>query len=70
VHFTAGTSWEGSTITIGGNSYTIANVPLTTTILYTTTPVGTTNDAIYSFSAPFAYTYPAATAPGVVGKKQ
>jgi ABC-type phosphate transport system substrate-binding protein len=70
VHFTAGTSWEGSTITIGGNNYTIANVPLTTTILYTTTPVGTTNDAIYSFSAPFAYTYPAATTPGVLSKKQ
>jgi hypothetical protein len=67
--FTAGSSWEGSTITINGNNYTVANIALTTTILYVTTNPGASTVGI-PYSAPFAYTFPAATTPGVVGKKQ
>jgi hypothetical protein len=69
VHFTAGASWEGGTITINGTNFTIANVAVTTTILYVTTTPGTNTTAV-PFEAQFSYTYPAATAPGVVSKKQ
>jgi hypothetical protein len=69
VKFTAGTSWEGATITIAGNPYTIANVSLTATVLYVTTDPGANTVAV-SYSAPFAYTEPLATAPGILNKKQ
>jgi hypothetical protein len=69
VKFTAGTSWEGATITIDGNPYTIANVALTATVLYVTTDPGANTTAV-SYSAPFPYTEPLAVAPGVLNKKQ
>ncbi len=67
--FTAGTTWEGGSITINGSPYTIANVALTATTLYVTTNPGKNTVAV-PFAADFAYTYPAATAPGVLNKKQ
>jgi hypothetical protein len=69
VKFPAGTSWEGGSITLDGASYTIANVALTSTILYVNTNPGNNTTAV-PFAADFAYTYPAVTAPGVVNKKQ
>jgi len=67
--FTTGASWEGSTITINGASYTIANVALAATILYVTTDPGANTVAV-AYSAPFSHTYASATAPGVINKKQ
>jgi hypothetical protein len=67
--FTAGSAWEGGSITINGASYTIANVALTTTVLYVTTNPGANTTAV-PYAADFAYTYPAAAAPGVLNKKQ
>jgi hypothetical protein len=67
--FTVGTSWEGGSITINGTAYTIANVALTTTRLYVTTNPGANTTSV-AYSAPFAYTYLGATAPGVLNKKQ
>lgn len=69
IKFAAGTSWEGGSITINGLPYTIANVALTTTVLYVTTDPGN-NTTAQPFSAAFPYTYAAATAPGVLNKKQ
>jgi hypothetical protein len=69
IKFPAGASWEGGSITLNGASYTIANVALTTTVLYVTTNPGNNTTAV-PFAADFAYTYPGATAPGVVSKKQ
>jgi hypothetical protein len=71
-HFTAGTGWEGGTITIGGANYTIASCStctLTTTTLYVTTTPGA-NTIAEAYSAPFATTFPAATTPGVTAKHQ
>lgn len=67
--FTAGTAWEGGSITIDGASYTIANVALTATKLYVTTNPGTNTTAV-AYAAAFPYTYSAASAPGVLSKKQ
>jgi hypothetical protein len=67
--FPAGTTWEGGSVTINGASYTIANVALTTKTLYVTTSSGTNSTAV-PFAADFPYTYPPATAPGVLNKKQ
>jgi hypothetical protein len=67
--FTAGTGWEGGSITINGSSYTIANVALTTTVLYVTTNPGANTTAV-SYAADFPYNYPLATAPGTLNKKQ
>jgi len=67
--FTAGTSWEGGSIAINGSSYTIANVAVTATVLYVTTDPGANTTAV-PYAADFAYTYPAATAPGVLNKHQ
>ncbi len=71
VQFTAGTTWEGGSITINGTSYTIANVALTSKVLYVTTDPGTiAKSAAAAYSAAFPYTYPAATAPGVLNEHQ
>ncbi len=67
--FTAGTTWEGGSITIDGTGYTIANVTLTAKILYVTADPGTNTTAV-SYSAAFPYTYSLASAPGVLNKKQ
>jgi hypothetical protein len=67
--FTAGTSWEGGSITINGTPYTISPVALTATILYVTSDPGANTTAV-PYSAAFPYTYPAAVAPGVLNKKQ
>jgi hypothetical protein len=67
--FTAGASWEGGTITINSANYTIANVAVTATVLYVTTNPGANTTAV-PFEAQFGYTYPAATAPGILSKKQ
>jgi hypothetical protein len=67
--FTAGSGWEGGSITINGSSYTIANVALTTTALYVTTNPGANTTAV-SYAADFPYNYPLATAPGTLNKKQ
>ncbi len=67
--FTAGASWEGQTITINGAPYTIANVALTTTVLYVTADPGSHTAAV-AYSVPVAYTYPAATTPGTLNKHQ
>jgi len=67
--FTAGASWEGGSITIDGAAFTIANVALTTTVLYVTTDPGANTTAV-SYAAAFPYTYPAGSAPGVLNKKQ
>jgi hypothetical protein len=67
--FTAGTGWEGGSITINGASYTIANVALTTTTLYVTTNPGDNTTAV-AFAADFPYTYPAAATPGVLNQHQ
>jgi hypothetical protein len=69
IQFTAGTSWEGGSITINGTDYTIANVALTTTTLYVTADPGTNKTAV-SYSAAFPYSYPLAAAPGVLNEKQ
>ncbi|HKM49304.1 MAG TPA: hypothetical protein VJX69_17065 [Terriglobales bacterium] len=70
-HFTAGASWEGSTLTIGGTSQTIASVALTTTTLYVGNPnPNTPATAEVSFSAPFSSTFGAVSAPGILNKKQ
>jgi hypothetical protein len=73
-HFTAGALWKGSPITIGGTSQTVASCTTctpTTTILYVGNPNPSGSATIQtSYSAPFAITYPAATAPGVLSKKQ
>jgi hypothetical protein len=55
--FTAGTPWEGQTLNIGGNNYTVANVTVTATVLYITTKPTGTNLSIVSDSG---------TLPGVV----
>jgi len=67
--FTAGATWEGGSITIDGAPFTIANVALTTTVLYVTADPGANTTAV-PYSAAFPYTYPAASAPGVLSKKQ
>ena len=67
--FTTGAAWEGGSITINGASYTIANVALTTTVLYVTTDPGANTTAV-PYAADFAYTYPLAVAPGILNKKQ
>jgi hypothetical protein len=67
--FTAGTSWEGQTITINGSPYTIANVALTATVLYVTSDPGANTTAV-AYSVPVPYTYPAATTPGTLNKHQ
>jgi hypothetical protein len=69
IKFTAGTAWEGGTITINGANYTIADVALTTTVLYITTDPSANTTAV-PFAAAFPYTYAVATAPGVLSKKQ
>jgi hypothetical protein len=69
VHYTAGTSWEGGTITVNGSNFTIANVAVTTTLLYVTTDPGVNKTAV-PFAAAFPYTFPDATTPGVVAKHQ
>jgi hypothetical protein len=69
IHFTAGTAWEGGTITINGANYAIADVAPTISLLYVTTNPGKNTTAV-PFEAQFAYTYPAAVAPGVLSKKQ
>ncbi len=67
--FTAGTAWEGGSITINGSPYTIANVTLTATTLYVTTDPGSNATAV-PYSAAFSSTEPAAVAPGVLNKHQ
>jgi hypothetical protein len=67
--FTAGTSWEGGNITINGTNFTIANVALTTTVLYVTATPGTNATAI-AYAASFPHTNPTVVAPGVLNKKQ
>jgi hypothetical protein len=67
--FTAGTTWEGGSITVNGSSYTIANVAVTATKLYVTTNPGANTTAV-PYAAAFPYTYPAAAAPGALNKKQ
>jgi len=67
--FTAGKSWEGSTITIGGVGYTVASVAVTAKDLYVVQSPGA-NKIAQAYSAPFAITYPAAAVPGVTGKLQ
>ena len=67
--FTAGTAWEGGSITINGSPYTIANVTLTATTLYVTTDPGSNTTAV-PYSAAFSSTEPAAVAPGVLNKHQ
>jgi hypothetical protein len=62
----AGTSWEGLTINLNGTPYTIANVPLTATILYVTTNPGTATGVAYTATAPAAL----AVAPGTLNKKR
>jgi hypothetical protein len=69
IKFTAGTSWEGGSITINGAAYTIANVAVTATSLYVTTDPGANTTAV-PFAADFPYTYSLATAPGVLNKHQ
>ena len=69
IKFTAGTSWEGGSITINGSSYTIANVAVTATKLYVTTNPGANTTAV-AYAADFPYTYPAVAAPGILNKKQ
>jgi hypothetical protein len=69
VHFTAGTAWEGGSITIDGSPFTIANVALTTTVLYVTTSPGAHTVAV-PFAADFPNTYPDATTPGILSKHQ
>ena len=64
--FVAGTSWEGLTINLNGTPYTIANVPLTATILYVTTNPGTATGVAYTATAPAAL----AVAPGTLNKKR
>jgi len=65
--FVVGASWESLPITINSNSYTIAAVPTTATVLYVTSTPGTTQtDVPYSLTA----TSGAAVAPGVLSKKQ
>jgi hypothetical protein len=73
--FVAGTAWEGLTITIGGNNYTVAGpcTPActpTATSLYITTEPGTVNLAVLPYSIAYPHTYPAAVAPGTLNKKQ
>ena len=67
--FTVGTLWEGGSITINGAEFMIANVALTATVLYVTADPGANTTAV-SYAAAFPHTYPAATAPGVLNKKQ
>jgi hypothetical protein len=69
IKFTVGTGWEGGSITINGSAYTIANVAVTATVLYVTTDPGANTTAV-PFAADFPYTYAAATAPGILSKKQ
>jgi hypothetical protein len=65
--FTVGTAWESLPITVNSNSYTIAAVPLTATVLYVTSSPGTTQTGVpYSLTA----TSGAAVTPGVLSKKQ
>jgi hypothetical protein len=74
--FTAGTSWEGAPITLGnaavsGSSQTVANVAVTTTTLYVANPNPSGSATIeVPFSIGFTSTFSAATAPGVLDKKQ
>jgi len=66
--FTAGTAWEGLTITINGSNFTISSTAApTTTVLYATTnPTNQTVPVGYSVS----FTAGPATAPGVLNKKR
>jgi len=66
--FTAGTAWEGGSITIDGVGYTIANVAVTATVLYVTADPGVQTGV--SYSASFPVTFGPATAPGVLNKHQ
>jgi hypothetical protein len=76
--FTAGTSWEGGAITLGNaavpanSAQTVANVAVTATLLYVGNPNPSGSATIeVPYSIGFSSTpNPAATAPGVVGKKQ
>jgi hypothetical protein len=64
--FVASAAWEGLTITINGQPYTIANVLPTKTVLYVTTSPGTQTGVDYSITAPAAL----AATPGVLSKKR
>jgi hypothetical protein len=64
--FTAGTAWEGLTITINGSNYTVADVAVTSTALYVTTNPNTQTHVAYDLTATTAL----AAAPGVLNKKQ
>jgi len=69
--FKAGTTWEGSAITIGGTAQTVASVSLTATTLYVGNPnPNTPATAEVSYSAPFPISYPAVSGGGVLNKKQ
>lgn len=64
--FIADAAWEGQTITIAGNPYTIASVLPSTTTLYVTTSPGTATGQSYSATLPTAL----ATGNGVLNKKR
>jgi len=64
--FTAGSAWEGLTITVNGSNYTVANVAVTSTALYVTTNPNTQTHVAYDLTATTAL----ALAPGVLNKKQ
>jgi len=64
--FTAGSNWEGLTITVNGSNYTVANVAITSTALYVTTNPNTQTHVAYDLTATTAL----ALAPGVLNKKQ
>ena len=67
-HFKAGAAWVGTTISINGTAYTITNPNPTTTALHVTPipPKYLAPGKAYSVS----YVSPAASAPGVINKKQ
>jgi len=73
--FKAGTSWEGGSITINGVAYTISSCTscsLTATVLYVTgsPTIPPLSNIALAYAASETTTYPAATAPGVISKKQ
>jgi hypothetical protein len=64
--FTAGSAWEGGSITINGVAYTVADVAVTTSTLYVTTNPGANTAVSYSITE----SLPLATTPGTLKKHQ
>ena len=68
--FTAGTTWEGATITLNGSEQTVADVDLTATLLYVNNGNPESSTIQLEYSSPFKTAHKAAVTPGILNRHQ